>query len=414
MIRSPRGTGLVARTLAAGVAAAAAVGVFAAPPARAAGPMVTISSPASGAVVDTAVVHIAGEARMGQGGTVNGQIVIKLESLDGHPAQQSAKNANSNPAPFEWNPATAYNGRYRAIVTATGRDGAIDPTPSEPGEARVEFSVRAAPAPPANLRAAVGDNRYVELNWDANVEPDLVGYQVQRSAGGNGAWEPLVNTSDNFFTDMSTANAGGDYSYRVVAVRRGLAPEDGVPSDPSGQSSVEVDDPPAGSTPTTSPGGTGGNNGGTGGGGGTNGGTGGGGGTSGGTGGGTGGTNPELARTGKVDLSGFSALLENASRPGPGQPGQPAEPDGTFGKLPFQPGDDEELGEDGTGLAIGIEEAGEDAAQKPVFFFAASMLVTVVLMHVIWLKRQVDAALPALPVAEDGLSVPEAPSAGTA
>lgn len=388
-----KGRGVAARMVAAGVAAAAAVAFFSAPPALAAGPTVTIASPANEATVTTAVVNVSGQASMRQGGTVNGQIVMKLTSLDGHPNLEFAQIPNGNPAPFNWPAAPTHNGRYMLTVDATGRDAAVDTTPSEPGHAELFFNLAAPPAPPANLRAAVGDNRYVEVNWDRNAEPDLVGYQVQRSVGSNGQWEAIVNTADNFFTDTATASAGGDYRYRIVAVRRGATADSGVPSEPSESRGVEVDDPPPGETPTTTPGG---GTGGTGGGGGS-GGTGGGGGAggTGGTGGG-GGTSPELARTGKVDLSGFSALLQNANRPAP-KPGEAPLPDGTFDEnLPFQ-GGDEELAEDGTGLAIGVEEAGEGAGQKPIAFFAASMLVTVILMHVIWLKRQVDSVPIDLP-----------------
>jgi fibronectin type 3 domain-containing protein/glucose/arabinose dehydrogenase len=77
-----------------------------------------------------------------------------------------------------------------------------------------------APAAPANLRATPG-NATVTLNWNANTESDLRGYDVYRSTsqpvntGGtalNGG-APLTTTT---FTDMTAAN-GQTYYYVVVA-----------------------------------------------------------------------------------------------------------------------------------------------------------------------------------------------------
>lgn len=380
---------------------AAVTAVVAAPPAQAARPTVTIATPLQGALLSDPVMHITGEARMPSGGTVTGELRIDVESLDGRGVQGVATNVNDNPVPFNWDYTTTFNGRYAVIVTAQGRDGPVDTTPSEQTVQRVEVSVEVKPAPPGNVRADDNSAREVVVKWDPNKEPDMLGYQVQRMHEDDDEWVAAGNSTATTFTDKATTSKGGQYKYRVVGIRSGAVAGSGIASDPSSVKTVEVADPP-GATTTTA--GGGGGTGGTGGGssGGSTGGSAGSGGSSGGgTGGSTGGSagagsGSALATTGKVDLSGFAGLLADARTDAPGAArsigsGRPGEEDGGFGEtLPFKPGEAEPLGEDGTALAIGVEEAGDDGGQKPIAFVAASLLVTVILMHVLWLKREVD------------------------
>ena len=71
------------------------------------------------------------------------------------------------------------------------------------------------PAPPVGLSAMGGDGS-VALDWDDNSDPDLAGYNVYRSAGGNFSLlvADLVASSH---TDTGVTN-GTVYSYVVVAV----------------------------------------------------------------------------------------------------------------------------------------------------------------------------------------------------
>lgn len=368
-------------------------GVFAAPPAMAAAPNVSISSPTGAVPLTTNVIPVRGQASMPSGGTVTGELRIDVQSLEGHGDGGISVNVNGNPVPFSWDYAAAYNGHYRVTVRAQGRDGAIDPTPSESATRSVDVIVEAKPAPPSDVKATVNSKREVTVTWKPNTEPDLVGYQVQRKHEDDQDWVPVANTTATTFLDTATTAKGGDYSYQVVAVRSSATPNQGIASDPSSVKTVTVAAPPSTTTSTTTAGGGSGGSTGSGGGSGS-----GGGGTSGGSTGGAagsgGGSNssPELASAGKVDLNGFSAILDAARAPGPGaQAKKPGEDDGGFDEtLPFKQGDDA-VGEDGTALGIGVEEAGSgNEARKPIAFVAASLLVTVILMHLLWLKREVD------------------------
>lgn len=383
---------LAAAAAATVVVAISAVFVVGAAPAMAQPPTITFSSPGTTEPLTSHVIPVRGEARMPSGGTVNGELNIQLDSLDGHGSNAITFNVNTNSVPFSWDPVTTYNGRYRIIVKARGRDGAIDTTPSEEGQAQRDVVVEVKPTPPADLRASANAKREVVLTWKANAEPDLLGYQVQRIHEDDDAWSAAGTTKTASFTDTTTTGKGGEYRYRVVAIRSAALAGEGIASDPSSTKTVDVPNPPS-STSTTAGsggGGTGGTFGNGASGSGGSGASGGGGGA-----GGGGGETTTLASAGKVDLGGFASLLDDATiqnaRGGSTVVRQAGEEDTGFGEtLPFKPGEDE-VGEDGTALAIGVEEAGEEGAvRKPIAFVAASLLVTVILMHVLWLKREVD------------------------
>lgn len=381
------------------VLALAGVG-FGAGPALAAAPTVTIVTPdvnAGATPLTDPVLHITGQASMPSGGTVNANsITITVTASDGHPGgSTTVGNSAGNPAPYSWDLPTTFNGAYHIQVVATGRDGAIDTNPNEvtnPPATR-DVLVEVKPVPPANLNATKSRSRTVSLTWDSNPEPDIVGYQVQRQVG-SGDWQALALVASPGYTDTSTANAGGTYTYRIVAARQGATKDRVVVSDPSATKSVSVPDAPVtttSSTATTAP--TGGS-------------------TGTGPGGSTGGSTAasgssantqtaQLARTGNVDLSGFATLLKEAQRPGTGKPGEGPDP-GFNQTLPFKKGSPTDTGEDGTALGVGIHEAGggTEATHQPIAFVAASLLVTVILMHVLWLKREVDRLPAELPATE--------------
>ena len=101
---------------------------------------------------------------------------------------------------------------YRVIaVTDAGRQSApsatADATPAD----------TTAPPAPTGLSVTAGDGE-VEMNLGRRHRPDLAGYYVESTSGGD-AWTRLTTdpVSDTSWTDTSAVN-GTDYTYRVVAV----------------------------------------------------------------------------------------------------------------------------------------------------------------------------------------------------
>jgi len=419
-----RRLGLVRSLVAAAVAGGALV--VAAPAAQAAAPTVQLQSPAANTTYTSPVVRIAGTATMPSGGALVNNIHMDVLSLNGRGTQGADVPASgSRSQSFAWpgggSVTLPYNGTYQARATAQGQDGPVDTNGVETGSALVTFAVAVKPAPPTGLAVTVDANRAANLTWDANHEPDLLGYQVQRATGSapkDADWSAVGNTTGTTYQDSATASAGGVYDYRVVAVRSGATSDQGVASDPSTTQSVTVASPP---TTTTSPSSGGSGESGAGGGGSTGssqvasggasaGSTAGAGSGRGSTGSG-GGSSPRIATAGSVDLSNFSALLEQqrgaalASAGAKPAGGEGEGPDTGFQQnLPFKKkgssggSDEAAVGQDGTALG----GSSEQGTRAPIAFVAASLLATVVLMHLLWLKREVDRVpLTALVPAEE-------------
>jgi hypothetical protein len=78
-----------------------------------------------------------------------------------------------------------------------------------------------APAAPTGLRATA-NALLVQLNWDANSEPDLAGYSVLRATSPGGPYDTIARgLTTNAFTDNSV-NRNQTYYYVVKAVDRSL------------------------------------------------------------------------------------------------------------------------------------------------------------------------------------------------
>ncbi|HWR57513.1 MAG TPA: CARDB domain-containing protein, partial [Thermodesulfovibrionales bacterium] len=89
-----------------------------------------------------------------------------------------------------------------------------------------------APSPPQNFRTTPLDSNVV-LNWSANTEPDLTGYNIYRKSGQS--WIKLssslsLNTS---YTDTNLKN--GTYTYRVTA-----ADSSNSESQPSNEATAQI------------------------------------------------------------------------------------------------------------------------------------------------------------------------------
>lgn len=295
------------------------------------------------------------------------------------------------------------NGSYQAIIRASGRSGVID-NDTSPRTFTNTFTVDAPPVAPGGVRATVNTKtRVVTVTWAANPEPDVVGYEVEQESP-SGRWTTIAATDKTSVVDESTADAGGTYRYHVRAFRQSAQQGKLNPSAYSATASARVADPPATTTTTRATDGgssTGGSTsteegGSSGQAGGSDSGSGSGSGSEAGRGpGAVEGRRSVLSTGDKVDLSDFSALVEQSRSQQPGG-GSEEEDDGTFDeKLPFkartggeQEGDDVE-GEE----ALGEEPASDAGGNlQAMGFLAGGLLATVLAMHVLWVRSEVHRA----------------------
>ncbi len=121
----------------------------------------------------------------------------------------------------------ASNGEYVITATAIANGGAD-------AVARTTVIVDNPAAPPAELSLRLTAEG-VALSWEPNPEPDLLGYQVERSIDGE--FEVLGHTTDTTVTDPV---GPGTYSYRVIAIRSSAARSSGRPSVPSNEVLISI------------------------------------------------------------------------------------------------------------------------------------------------------------------------------
>ena len=313
------------------------------------------------------------------------------------------------------------NGTYRATVTVGWEDRSVlFPDSGSISSDTHEFKVAAPPAPPGGVATAVDAGaRTVKVTWEKNGEADMRRYEVLRSRnGGDFAKVGAVDHPETEYVDATTADAGGDYRYLVVAFRTGVDSNAAsqVASDPSAltaTSTAKVPDPPP--PPTTAPPVTAAAPGA----------------APGAPAAAPGATTPAAgaAPSGKVDLGGFNNV--QAGTPRAVTPRTVPLPDPGFqGTLPFDLPEGEQ-GEDGEAVEggdtgelvadspsfreLGDEENASDS-QRSLALFAGGLLATVLLMHVLWVRGEVK-RVPLEAVAPEGPppSVPdEAATARTA
>lgn len=359
-----------------------------APPARAAGPAVDIDAPAPSNVKLTGnPVTVAVRASMdrspGPDGALSGSMRIQMQPA-GEPAGRTAPGpytedvTGKRDVSVTWRPTLPYNGKYTVVVEVTGREFAS--SRDDLTTISRDFFLEVPPvAPDGVVAAANSDTRKVTVGWNANPEPDVVLYVVERAfASGSFAEVGTVtvasgaNVPDTYrFVDDLGGSAGGEYKYRVTAVRRAANPSEGVASPQSKTATVRMR---AASTTTTTTAGSGS-------------------GTDGGSGGGTTATTrkgPTISKSGRVDLSNFEASLPQRQRVVvPGDPGDPGfDPELPFDQQPEVADDGEPVGE--ATILREAPAASEADSNAALLFVAAGLLVTVLLMHVLWLKSEVD------------------------
>jgi len=337
-----------------------------------------VSAPAEGARFATPKVDVNGEFHYERDflGRPNGDTVIKIVLIACGKNQvlpegsEWTKTDPGSSIPFGWTtPALPWNGPYAARVEV-----------QSPAGSKVEtrtFAIVVPPIVPTDVRAAQASDG-ISVSWARNPEPDIVGYVIHRLT-------PSGATDVEFGVQAVRGVARpsildhppvGEWHYNVVAVRQGAEGGQGLASNPSPTVGASWAPPP----PTT---------------------------TDGGDGGVTSAppptaqadpANPAIAKAGQVDLSNFSALLDQRAK-AVARAQEEAADTGFQDTLPFQPGDE-------PALADGDQEAGAGVTQgegqrivsddsdrrRAVGSLAAALLLFVMFQQVRWVRNELDEA----------------------
>lgn len=233
---------VVVRAWVAAVLAAALLVAGTEAPASAEPPITLFATPGDEEVITVATPVIAGEVRMANGILLEDLLVEVISKWD-HPGASTVIPARAMPAQtFSFTPNLAYNGPYQAIVTATGKDVTLDINTDTAVVSR-SFSLAVPPEAPSDVAVLVDpQTRAVNVSWKANAEPDVIGYQLRRSRVADQRGSVIATTSETSYVDTATNSAGGEYTYRVYAVRVGASAESGIMSVPSAPVTATVPD----------------------------------------------------------------------------------------------------------------------------------------------------------------------------
>jgi hypothetical protein len=348
-------------------------------PAAADAPTVTFSTPSEGqSVTEQVVVH--GDGHMPDNGDTVTGFTVRLDSGAGHDVGPVAFTGSA----FHWTPDVPWNGVYTAVARATGTDGPFDFNGPETGPpASVTFKVERLPVAPSGVSTSVDEQkRVVTISWNANPEPDILGYLVFR--GGKGiAYVPETTKYQDALKDLPA----GEYEYQVYAVREDANPDDKqtLTSAPT-RTTANVKSAPTvalsgSSTATTTPRSTSGSS------------------------GSSGSGNRPPSSGGRVNLSGYSNLLPDRSELPLAPSSRTTEADDGFSEdLPFAAGSPRTSIVSGEAAAEQLNgdpvSASGDSRPESLLFLAAGLLVTVILMHVLWIKSEVD-RVPLEPLAPE-------------
>jgi hypothetical protein len=363
----------------------------------AAAALVTIDSPRAEPALTSAAVSIAGSA------SSDSPLLYMIKSVKlAVGSDTRTVECAQQPCRFSWSVNLPLNGPYQLKATATetlilgGLGGGTK-------EATRSFSVAAPPARPAMDKPTVTDGRNVDLSWSRNTEGDMLYYALFRRDPGSSSFNrvggniPQKSSGKITFSDTTTsAFNGGEYSYQVVAVRKGASgtADTEAKSEPSGAGVASVPPPPT--TSTSAPAGPG---------------------VPGGAVPSTAGptTTVKPGSAGGVDLSGFLS-----SRP-PAVPLSPITipepPDTGFNSnLPFGPGEELEEGEaeavpprDRTSVISRLDNG------RPLVPVAGGLVLLLLALHMRLLNRRIKAAdeadLPVDPGTSVAVGAPEPPPA---
>ena len=250
------------------------------------------------------------------------------------------------------------NGPFEAVVTKPAPNDTLL-SPGGPctnaADAPRKFFMGVRPVTPTGVKAELKPPlQPAVVSWNPNPEPDVVRYRVLRAKGPDTSFQPLAETRGTTFTDVASSS-GGDFTYQVVAIRRGSGkagqPEfiESPASAPSGKVTVAA---------TAAPG------------------------------------RPGGSFAGAPTFTGPRASTRSApqsnSSPRYITPGET----GFSTNLPFE-GGQQEIEEPGEIAAdVPQEELGSNEAQsdsrRSLALLAAGLLATVLAMHLLWVKGEVD------------------------
>jgi hypothetical protein len=241
-----------------GAAAVLLLGILVATPASPAGaeeggPTIAIDSPRTEPPLESASVTVSGSATSA---TLYRMQDVTLTIGGDAPKKLTC---DRSPCAFSWTVARPSNGRYDLKLVATQALPLVG-TPGPSNEKARTFYVAAPAAKPVLDAPKVNEARNTELSWSRNTEPDMLYYAVFRKDPGGSKYLPVggavaqpTSGAKVSFTDTTTsAFVGGDYSYQVVAVRKGAGgpwPAE-IASEPSSVRTATVPAPPV-TTSTT-------------------------------------------------------------------------------------------------------------------------------------------------------------------
>ncbi len=243
-----------------GAAAVLLLGILVATPASPAGaeeggPAITIDSPRAEPPLESGSVTVSGNARSATLYQMK-DVTLTIGS------ETKTKTCTKSPCDFSFPVSRPSNGRYELKLVATQAlplVGAAGPS----NDASRTFYIAAPAAKPVLDAPKVNEARNTELSWSRNTEPDMLYYAVFRKDPGGTKYQPAGSVTQPSsgtkvsFTDTTTsAFVGGDYSYQVVAVRKGAGgpwpPE--IASETSVIRTATVPPPPSTTVTTAVPG----------------------------------------------------------------------------------------------------------------------------------------------------------------
>ncbi|MBA3653123.1 MAG: hypothetical protein H0W70_02900 [Actinobacteria bacterium] len=382
------------------VVALALVGVW--PALAAYPPTVVVDRPVENVTwrgTDPTDYHVKGHADTDEGGCCAiTKVTVTAAPTDHNPhapyVQTARYTQGGNPhQSFDIQIFPDTNGKYQLTVVATGQQCSIlgcNPESDGPGVSR-NITVASPPNDPTGIKAALADSK-VTVEWDAsNKEADLIGFYVDRAVGSAAPRCITTVAADSKATgykatdDLKVAS-DGDYKYSVRAIRKSDSDTQlGTCARPTGIASGSVGDakvtwknpsPPTTTTSTTAPG------------------AGGAGGTTNATtkpSSGAGASTGSAAASRRPNLSALGSLGVPTNLATP--PRAPGEVDPGFNQLlPFQASGGETADDGSIALPSSPTESsgGGNSRTTTLLFIAAGLLASVLSLHVLWLKAQVD------------------------